>query len=87
MGRLDRHYREGVVFVTYSTLISKGARDGRGARVPLPNEPEPVGGYANDSDNEDDDDDRDEFGLPGAQPCNLAAPVRCGWIVCRPTLA
>jgi len=68
-GRLDRHYREGVLFVTYSTLISKGSKDGRGARVPLPSEPEPVGGYADDSDNEDhDNDDEDEFGQPGAQP-------------------
>jgi len=78
-GRLDRHFREGVVFVTYSTLISKGSRDGRGAAVPLPNEPEPVGGYANNSDNEDGgEDDNDEFGEPGAQPGLLQNPV---WIV------
>ena len=66
-GRLDRYYKEGVVFVTYSTLISKGAREGRGARVPLPDEKEPVGGYAEDSDDEDDNGDGvDEYGLPGA---------------------
>ena len=85
MGRLDRHYKEGVVFVTYSTLISKGSKDGRGRPVHLPNEPEPAGGYANDdSDNEDgDDDDRDEFGQPGAPSLRLQ-PV-CG--VCSPEQA
>lgn len=56
------------MFVTYSTLISKGSRDGRGARVPLPDEPEPEGGYGEDSDNDNEDDGTDEFGMPGAQP-------------------
>ena len=64
-GRLDRYYKDGVVFVTYSTLISKGGRDGRGAAVKLPNEPLPEGGFADGSDSDDDNEVTDEFGMPG----------------------
>ena len=64
-GRLDRYYKDGVVFVTYSTLISKGGREGRGAAVKLPNEPQPEGGFGDGSDSDDDNESTDEFGMPG----------------------